>query len=436
MRERRETIMRSKRVGVLVTGVAAAAFGIYAEIGFSRDQDSTKNDPVDMAVAKGLKWLVSVQGKDGGWGQDGGETSYVRQGERLESNGNDVANTAVVAEALLQTGSTATRGEYREPLQRAVDFVLKHVEQSPADGLAVTDQQGTQIQRKLGPYIDTFVTSKLLAELDGAMPDAKANARVRQDLQKCLAKIEKAQLKDGSWNISGGWAPILGTSMASQSLAIAQDKGAFNARASMDRVEEYTTLSARVFTPPPAVMTGASTGGMGSGSAGGIGSGKAGGIGSGTGAGYGASGGVPSGSTASTVDVSAASAGVPLYKKAQELEQLSRTEKDREKNAKQIQEITGQLSDSRFVTGFGSIGGEEFFSYLNISESLRRTGGPEWKKWNAEMTAKLLKLQNEDGTWAGHHCITGRVAVTSAAILLLTADRERAPIVKTSTTKR
>jgi hypothetical protein len=136
---------------------------------------------------------------------------------------------------------------------------------------------------------------------------------------------------------------------------------------------------------------------------------------------------------ASTVEVSA---GVPLYKKAQELEQLSRTEKDRQKNAKQIQEITGQLSDSKFVTGFGSIGGEEFFSYLNISESLRRTGGPEWKKWQAEMTAKLLKMQNEDGTWAGHHCITGRVAVTSAAILLLTADRERAPIVQTSMTKR
>ena len=425
--------MGSKRVRVLVTGVAAITIGIYAEIGFSGDQDSAKNAPVDIAAAKGLKWLVSVQGKDGGWGQDGGETSYVRQGERLESNGNDVANTAVVALALLQTGTTATRGEYREPLQRAVDFVLKHVEQSPSEGLAVTDQQGTQIQRKLGPYIDTFLTSKLLAELDGTMSDGKANARVRQDLQKCVAKIEKSQLKDGSWNISGGWAPILGTSMASQSLAIAQAKGAVNAEVAMDRVEQYTKLSAAA---PPAAY-----GGVGAGKAGGIGSGSGGGVGSGSGvgAGYGVSGGVASGSMASmasTVEVSAASAGVPLYKKAQELEQISRTDKDREKNAKQIKEITGQLSDPKFVTGFGSIGGEEFFSYLNISESLRRTGGPEWKKWNAEMTAKLLKLQNEDGTWAGHHCITGRVAVTSAAILLLTADRERAPMVKTSMTKR
>ena len=211
--------MRSISMRVLATGVAAVAIGIYAEIGFSGDGEIGRKDPVDLAVSKGLHWLASVQGKDGGWGQDGGETSYVRQGERLESNGNDVANTAVVAEALLHSGTTATHGPYREPLQRAVEFILKRVEQSPVEGLSVTDQKGTQIQRKLGPYIDTFMTSKLLAELDGTMGDARANTRVRQSLQKCVAKIEKNQLKDGSWNIAGGWAPILGTSMASQSLA-------------------------------------------------------------------------------------------------------------------------------------------------------------------------------------------------------------------------
>jgi hypothetical protein len=72
---------------------------------------------------------------------------------------------------------------------------------------------------------------------------------------------------------------------------------------------------------------------------------------------------------------------------------------------------------------FGSVGGEEFFSYLNISDSLKRSGGDEWKKWHSDITQKLLNLQNSDGTWAGHHCITGRVAVTSAAILNLNSDR-------------
>ena len=76
------------------------------------------------------------------------------------------------------------------------------------------------------------------------------------------------------------------------------------------------------------------------------------------------------------------------------------------------------------MNGFGSMGGEEFFSYLNISDSLHRAGGAEWKNWNDRITAQLARLQNEDGTWAGHHCITGRVAVTSAAILTLEAAND------------
>src|SRR5215469_3225214 len=120
--------MRSKRMRVLVTGIAAVAIGIYAETNLAGEKNPTRNDPVSIAVDKGVKWLVSVQGKDGGWGQDGGETSYVRQGEHLESNGNDVANTAVAAEALLHFGNTPTHGEYRKSMAQAVRFILEHVE--------------------------------------------------------------------------------------------------------------------------------------------------------------------------------------------------------------------------------------------------------------------------------------------------------------------
>jgi hypothetical protein len=396
--------MRSIKIRVLVTGAAAIAIGICAETNIS-DKNAATHDPVSVAVAKSMKWLVSVQGKDGGWGQDGGETSYVRQGERLESNGNDVANTAVAAEALLHAGNTPTSGPYHQSLQRAVAFVLQHVEHSAAEGLAVTDQNGTQIQRKLGPYIDTFLTSKLLADLDGNMGNAQENARVRTSLQKCVAKVEKSQLKDGSWNIAGGWAPILGTSMASQSLFVANSKGVAVQREAMAKVDTYT---AQTFAGPSVAMTGAvgTVGGV----VGGVGTGRL---------------STPTAGAAMSADVSAASAGVSLYKRAQELEQLSRTPEDRKKNGEQIKTIETQLSDPRFVTGFGSIGGEEFFSYLNISDSLHRAGGPEWVRWNRDMTAKILTMQNEDGTWAGHHCITGRVAVTSAAILMLVAGREK-----------
>jgi hypothetical protein len=132
--------------------------------------------------------------------------------------------------------------------------------------------------------------------------------------------------------------------------------------------------------------------------------------------GFGSGGGAGAGLTSA--------AGVSLYKGAQELEQFSRTDGDRLQNKEKIEAVAKQLSNPQFVAGFGSMGGEEFFSYLNISDSLHRTGGPEWEKWNREITAKILKLQNEDGTWAGHHCITGRVAVTSAAILTLLAGHD------------
>lgn len=352
---------------LFVSGLATVVFALYA---ISGNTTLSKNDPVSIAVEKGAKWLVSVQGKDGGWGQDGGETSYVRQGEHLETNGNDVANTAVAAAALLHSGSTPVKGEYQAALVRAVDFILRNVDSSPAESLEVTTLHGTQIQRKLGPYIDTFLTSKLLAELDGQMGNAHANAHVRQTLQKCVAKIEKNQLKDGSWNMAGGWAPILGTSMASRSLDIAQRKGVVVSAEVANKVQNYTVNAAAAPTAMPA------------------------------------------------------SAGVRLYQDAQALEQMSRTDKDRKTNAAQIKSMTKNLADQRYVMGFGSFGGEEFFSYLNISDSLHRTGGPEWEKWNGDIKAKLLKLQNEDGTWAGHHCITGRVAVTSAAILVMLVDRE------------
>jgi hypothetical protein len=406
--------MRSKMIRVLVTGVTAVLIGICAQTGFSGPKSQPKS-PVDSAVDKGIKWLVSVQGKDGGWGQDGGETSYIRQSEHLESNGNDVANTAVAAEALLHAGNTPTSGEYRENLQRAVRFILERVEKSPMDGLAVTNLTGTQIQRKLGPYIDTFLTSKLMAELDGNMGDEQANARVRKSLEKCVAKVEKNQLKDGSWNVAGGWAPILGTSLASQSLFYARKKGVAVSQMAMNRVDTYTKDSA---LPPVPLPESASRIGSGPG----FGAGSGGGIGAGIGAGIG--GGSLLGVSGRSASVYSSSAGVSLYKGAQELEQLTRTADDRKKNADQIAKLEGQLSDPRFINGFGSIGGEEFFSYLNIGDSLHRAGGPEWDKWNADMTTKVLKLQNEDGTWAGHHCITGRVAVTSAAVLMLLADRE------------
>jgi len=379
--------MRLLAVVMSVAVVGGAA--IWAQTQHTTPEPKIAASPrVSAAVAKGARWLASVQGADGGWGQDGGEDSSARPGERLESSGNDVANTAVAALALLQAGS-----QYNPQVERALAFVLQQIEASPTDGLAITNRQGTQIQRKLGPCIDTFLSSMLMSQLDGRASTPALNARVRKALQKTVAKIEKHQQSDGSWNIAGGWAPVLGTSMASRSLFEAQNRGVAVDAAVLKRAEDYTVIALSAPPPPAAPVA-----------AGGVSAGRMGGA-------------------ASAAPVEAA--GVALYQSAQALEQLSRTTADRVQNAKQISAIQGQLSNAAFVGGFGSMGGEEFFSYLNISDSMKRIGGDAWSKWHADITQKILGLQNSDGTWAGHHCITGRVAMTSAAILNLTVDRAR-----------
>jgi hypothetical protein len=54
---------------------------------------------------------------------------------------------------------------------------------------------------------------------------------------------------------------------------------------------------------------------------------------------------------------------------------------------------------------------------------MRAKGGKDWENWNEKMTKTLCSAQNEDGSWAGHHCITGRSFCTSAALLTLLVER-------------
>src|SRR5262249_56353813 len=59
--------------------------------------------------------------------------------------------------------------------------------------------------------------------------------------------------------------------------------------------------------------------------------------------------------------------------------------KELETNAKAQEEATKQvvqrLGDKQFIQGFGSNGGEEFLSYMQISETLLAKGGKEWQDW-------------------------------------------------------
>ena len=107
--------------------------------------------------------------------------------------------------------------------------------------------------------------------------------------------------------------------------------------------------------------------------------------------------------------------------------QLARFDANDKDLAKAQGELVQRLQDKQFVAGFGSNGGEEFLSYLNIGESLIIKGGDAWEKWDQSVTDNLNRVQNDDGSWSGYHCITGRTFVTSAALMVLTIDRSPTP---------
>ena len=58
----------------------------------------------------------------------------------------------------------------------------------------------------------------------GVPQEGQAPQAVDKAIDKCIAKIQSSQQKDGTWK-GGGWAPVLQSSLAGQALEIAQAAG-------------------------------------------------------------------------------------------------------------------------------------------------------------------------------------------------------------------
>ncbi|MBI1745878.1 MAG: terpene cyclase/mutase family protein [Acidobacteria bacterium] len=378
----------------------------------SSTYDSTTSlKPLSENVNKGLSWLVAHQQNSGGWGQ--GEESQHMGGtlSHLKDTAN-VADTGMATLALIRSGSTASRGEYRENIRRGVDFIVREVERSDAKSLYITDIRGTRVQSKLGPYVDTFLAALVLAEVRNHMPDESSKRRVIVALDKVMDKIERNQKENGTWS-NEGWAPVLAQGLAGKAINRAAQEGAQVTEKVRERVEK----NARGQVDPSTARVAAGAG----------------------------SAGVRLYSSAATVGAMQDSANTNLQKE-QELQRelgtlpsaspkraaLENKLKDIDRNKVDLGRartaLVAQLDDPQFVAGFGSNGGEEYLSYLSIGESLLAKGGEEWQKWYKTMAANLSRVQNRDGSWSGHHCITGRNFCTAAALMTLTVDRAPLPV--------
>lgn len=367
---------------------------------------AVKPKAIGPTVNKGLSWLVGHQLENGGWGQ-GEESQQMGRNEKMASTSN-VADTCIASLALVRAGSTAKSGGHHQKIARAVGYVLSQIEASDDSSLFVTDVRGTRVQAKIGTYIDTFLSAQLLAELKGQMPTAAANQRLTKGLNKVLAKIEKNQRADGTWD-DRGWAPVLSQAVAAKGLTRAKQRGL---RVDEEVLERTEANAAQAY-------------------AGGDFSGK-GSAGVGLYSAAASTGALADSVTTNEMDEDfvkelAANAKDPRVRK-QAKDKLARYDAAKRQRDGAQGALVKKLEDPRFASGFGSNGGEEFLSYMLVSESLVVKGGDEWKRWDALMAKNLSRVQNKDGSWTGHHCITGRTFCTSAALLVLLADRAPVPL--------
>ena len=379
-------------------------FGEESSEGFERYKDAEK---VEESLATALEFLMLSQHKNGGWGAGSHSMQHIRDPHAVQT---DPATTSMVGMALMRSGTTLSSGEYASELDGALQYLLRTVENTPEDRLKITDLAGTQIQTKLGDNIDAVLAAQFFNNILGLKDvDQQMKARVKKALTACVERIEASQASDGS--LSGdGWAGVLQSSFANQALEAAElnevviDQNKLRAAREFQK-RNYDTESGRVKTDRGAgVML------------------------------YAVSGSVRASAKEAKRAKSLIAKGIEqgdidedalVSQEALEELGISRDEASRLVTSYNVYESAkDKAQEDDVLNGFGNNGGEEFLSFLQTGESIAIAGGDDWQTWYDKTAGRILNIQNENGSWNGHHCITSPVFCTATCILILSIDND------------
>jgi hypothetical protein len=375
-------------------------------------------EKVQFAIDRGLSWIARAQNKNGGWGAGSHARQNITDPHAVPA---DPATTAMVAMALLRSGSTLKAGQYSDHLSKALSYLLNAVETSDNNSLNITNETGTQIQIKLGQNIDVILTSQFLSNiLDFTRDNATLTERIKKSQEICVSKIQRAQDTNGA--ITGsGWAGVLQSSFATNALEAAEAQGATVDRKSLEKAREFQKSNYNAKTGDVNTETGA-------------------------------------GIVLYSVTGSARASAKEARQVEEEIQEAKRKGKlpqtapataatlmeigyDKDDALKystsyevyQSAKVQAQRDD--VMSGFGNNGGEEFLSYLQTGESMIINKDDSWQNWYDNMSGRILKIQNEDGSWNGHHCITSPVFCTATSLLILAVNNDVEKLIEVGRTK-
>ena len=279
----------------------------------------------------------------------------------------DIGCSAMVGLALMAQGNTPVEGPRSREVQRILSFILRATENMPQDD--ITSMTGTQLQNKIGRHAHSFFAALFLAEVIGEGWDTEP---VRTGLKRVVAAIVRSQTAQGHWG-DQSWAPMLGTVMGWVSLRATHYAGM--------KVGNSPEITAKHLVDQMRVNLAQHQG-----------------------------------SWMHT-----------LYKNATGIRVLYSMGLEHEAVAKKaFEDVLTVVSKDN--TPFSQAGGEEYLAFHLITETMLQKGGDDWATWFPTIRDKILAVQNADGSWTGHHCITSRTFCTAAAILVLTSPNRYLPI--------
>jgi len=279
----------------------------------------------------------------------------------------DLGCTAIGGLALLSQGNTPSTGPHREPLKLMLDYVLGTVERLSAED--DFERRYTLVRRKIGRNADLFLAGVFLSQTLGECPGYEDE--VRAALNKLVDLICRTQREDGAWG-EESWAPVLGTVLGWESLRASASCG-LKVDASAKKAGEH-------------LFKGMQT-----------------------------KGGNPGDWMQN------------FYKNASSVRVLYSMNYREDPVFKQCVDRILQIvkTDDR---PFVQAGGEEYLAFFLVTECLLQEREAGWQSWYPTVRDKIMKQQNLDGSWTGHHCIKDRTFCTAAALLTLQAPNLCLPI--------
>lgn len=357
-------------------------------------------------ISKGEEWLIQAQNADGGWGAGSRNNQSERNPHAVSS---DPATTAMSAMALYRCGHSMEKGQHKETLKKSVLFLLNEIEKNQ-NSPYITQIRGTQIQGKLGEHIDAILTLQFFNQLLPTLNDGSMKKRVKDGIQVCVDKIEKSMGDSGKVG-SSGWAGVLQSSFANSSLEMAaKNEGIKVDKDKIQKAREYQKSNYNPDSQSAKTEDGA---------------------------------GIMLYAVSSSVRNSAEEAkeANQLFKKAKAEGKIERDAVLNEQNLERLgyskekaksYDVANKVYQSAKVTamredvlnGFGNNGGEEFLSFLQTGESMVVNHDDDWKKWYDNIGGRMMQIQNPDGSWNGHHCITSPSFCTATCLMILSIEND------------